>query len=303
MADEFFTQNPQALPPRTNGNGRMVALAVLVAFLAGAGGVGYAAWQGLIPFQRASSVNLVSPAQTPAQQAEAASDDAALNAAADTLGGRLAALEQRLNTLDQRADAASGNTARAEALLIAFASRRALDRGVELGFLEDQLRLRFANAQPNAVATVINAGKQPVTLDQLVAGLDALGETLVNDPPAGSAWDKLRREFSGLFVIRHESSPSPAPHAMLERARVLLAAGKTDDAIAEVGRLPGSSAAGDWFAAARRYAEAHRALDVLETTALLDTRALKDAQGSTVDDPSPIAPAAPPAEPGFEARF
>lgn len=292
MADEFFTQNPQALPARTRGSGGRIALAALAAFAVGAGGVGYAAWEGLIPFQRPGSVQLVSPAQSPAQQADTTADDAVLSAAADTLGGRIAALELRLNALDQRADAASGNTARAEALLIAFAARRALDRGVELGFLEDQLRLRFANAQPNAVATVINAGKQPVTVDQLVAGLDALGETLVDEPAAGSAWDRVRREFSGLFVIRHESSPSPAPQAMLDRARVLLAAGKTDDAIAEVGRLPGSSAAGDWFAAAKRYSESHRALDVLETTALLDTRALKDASGSTVEGPSPIAPSA-----------
>src|SRR3546814_3562519 len=34
-------------------------------------------------------------------------------------------------------------------LLIAFAARRALDRGLSLGYLEAQLRLRFGDDQPN----------------------------------------------------------------------------------------------------------------------------------------------------------
>ena len=53
---------------------------------------------------------------------------------------RVAALEQRIGQVDTQSRAAVGNADRAEGLLVAFAARRALDRGVALGFLEALLR-------------------------------------------------------------------------------------------------------------------------------------------------------------------
>src|SRR5690606_34403984 len=70
------------------------------------------------------------------------------------LDQRIAAMEQRLARLDLQAAAAEGNAARAEGLLIAFAARRSIERGAQLGYLADQLQLRFGNAQPVAVRTV-----------------------------------------------------------------------------------------------------------------------------------------------------
>jgi hypothetical protein len=61
---------------------------------------------------------------------------------------RLADLEGRMSRIDLRASAAAGNAARAEGLLIAFAARRALDRGVALGYIEGELRDRFGGTQP-----------------------------------------------------------------------------------------------------------------------------------------------------------
>jgi hypothetical protein len=46
---------------------------------------------------------------------------------------RVSALEQRLSQIDFQSRAAVGNADRAEALLVAFAARRALDRGIGLG--------------------------------------------------------------------------------------------------------------------------------------------------------------------------
>ena len=46
--------------------------------------------------------------------------------------------EQRLSRIDLQATAASGNAARAEGLLIAFAARRMIDKGEPLGFLEER---------------------------------------------------------------------------------------------------------------------------------------------------------------------
>lgn len=296
MPDEFFIQNPSpVMPKRRSGAGRAIVAALLLILVLVAAGVGYIAWKGVLPFPQRHPIGAPAPAPAPVANAapRPATDPAAALARQDTLEGRMAALEQRLDTLDLRADNASGNAARAEALLVAFAARRALDRGAPLGYLEDQLRLRFGNAQPNAVGTVIDAAHQPITLDQLVAGLDGLAPSLTQTPTTASAWTRIQRELSGLFVIRHDTAPSPAPTARLERARLLLESGQTDQAIAEVRALPGAGGATDWMTAARRYANARRALDVLETTAMLDTRGLRDTQGTTVNAPSPVAPPAP----------
>ena len=69
----------------------------------------------------------------------------------------------------------------------------------------------------------------------------------------------------------------------------MLAAGKIGEAINEVERLPGASAANDWMASARRYDGVQRALDLIETTALLDTSRLKDSAGAKVEQPSPFS--------------
>ena len=306
MAEENFIQSPpegtesavQPVMAPQRGRGRAVLAAALIAFLLGAAAVGYAAWQGLVPLQRDSAVRLTSPASEassgPAAEAivRSGAPEGGLAAHQDELEGRMAALEVRLDALVGRADAAASHASRAEALLVAFAARRAVDRGAALGPLEDQLRLRFGDAQPNAVGTVIAAGRTPVTLDQLLAGLDSLAPSLTQAPATASAWTKLKRELSGLFVIRRDTAPSPLPQVMLNRARVLLEAGQTEDAIAEVRRLPGAGEAGEWFAAARRFDGAHRALDVLETAALLDTDGLKDADGKTVHRAGPAVPLA-----------
>ena len=76
---------------------------------------------------------------------------------------RVAALEQRLGQVGSEARTASGDADRAEGLLVAFAARRALDRGVSLGFLEALLRQRFGESQPQAVGMIIAAAREPVT--------------------------------------------------------------------------------------------------------------------------------------------
>ena len=45
--------------------------------------------------------------------------------------------------------------------------------------------------------------------------------------------------------------------------------GRVDAALAETMRLPGAASAGDWVIDARRYILAHRALDEVESAALL----------------------------------
>lgn len=209
------------------------------------------------------------------------------------LDQRVAALEQRLSRLDLQAQAAEGNAGRAEGLLIAFAARRSLERGAPLGYLEDQLKLRFGDARPNAVQAVIDDAHDPVTLDQLLARLSGLAPGLAKRPSGQGVLAWLSREMSQMFVVRRADSPSPAAENRIERARLFLETGRADLAAQEVRRLPNAAAAQDWIADAERYASAQRALDLLEMAAIQDPRGVNDSTGHAIQQPSPAGPAGP----------
>jgi hypothetical protein len=284
---------------RTNGPSlRAIFALVMLAFLGGALLISWLVWDGRIALgaktaaaPAAQSSFAVLPSPTPS---------AAANQAATTAGfeARVAALEARLARLDLEAAAAEGNTARAEALMVAFAARRAIERGSELGFLGEHLKLRFGEAKPAALATVLAAAEKPVTLDWLEGELDKLGPALTQAPKQDGGWDRFTRELSGLFVIRRDSAPSASPTDRLDRAKLQLRSGQTDAAIAEVARMPGSAAATAWIAAAQRYAETQLALDQLEIAALLEPERLRSSSGEVLKAPSPAVAAPLPTSQG-----
>ncbi len=191
-------------------------------------------------------------------------------AAATALAGRLDALSQRLDTIDARARAATGDADRAEGLLVAFAARRALDRGVDLGYIEGLLRERFAASQPQAVAAIIAAARAPVTLASLGADLQRVAPDLTGHAPGEPWWQAARRELAGMIVVRRADAPPTAPQERVERAQRALESGQADVALAEVARVPGNDAALPWMASARRYVSSRAALDRIETAALLE---------------------------------
>jgi hypothetical protein len=201
---------------------------------------------------------------------------------------RVNLLEERLAALDLQSRAAVGNADRAEGLLVAFAARRALDRGVALGYLEGLLRQRFGATQPQAVGIVITSARDPVTLQQLQDGLKEIRSELGGGGPEQSWWSAFKSEFSDLIRIRKEGTPSTIPAERLARATRALDAGLAEVALAEVLRLPGRDQAGEWIAKARRYVAARRALDTIETAALLESRS------SAATANAPTAPAAVP---------
>ena len=121
-------------------------------------GAEVAATDGPLPTPSASESTTVAEARAAVQRVEQVVEQQG------GLDSRVAAMEQRLTRLDLQTQAAAGNAARAEGLLIAFASRRAIERGAPLGYLADQLRLRFGDARPNAVRTVIETAQTDATL-------------------------------------------------------------------------------------------------------------------------------------------
>ena len=291
----------EAVPAR-GPSFRALALGALLLLLIGIGGGGWAVNRWLTGEAAVPAAKIIQPSANGAADPVPVAGAAPTGAIADqpfavapldganALAARVAELEQRLSRITLEAESASGNASRAEGLLVAFAVRRALDRGLSLGYLDAQLRLRFGDDQPNAVKTIIETSREPVTLEQLRTELDMLAPQLVGrgGDDNGSLWTGLRREMSELFVVRAAGTQSPRASERLERARRYLGAGQADKAIAEVEAMPGSEAANDWLIDARRYHEARRALDLIETAAILEPR---DSPAAALAGVRPAAPA------------
>lgn len=295
MQDETLSE-PLPLP-RPRRNLTTTVLAAFLAFLVGGGIVGWLATTGQLPasLREARAAKLAPPADSASPPAASTPkpQPPATPAEAATLGGvetRLALLEDRLTRIDSEATAASGNAARSEALLVAYAARRRIDQGEPLSFVADQLTLRFGGAQPQAVQTIIAAAKRPITLDELIGQLEAAAPVLTGTQRDESTWTRLRREIASLFVVRRAPVPAATAESRIARARLMLARGRIDEAVAEIERLPGAESAQPWIAEARRYENTQRALDVIETAAMLEPRALRDGAGHAVNQPSPLAP-------------
>ncbi|RHW18690.1 hypothetical protein D1610_00525 [Sphingomonas gilva] len=301
---------PVAVPERRGLGTRALLILLLLALVLGVvlAGLLFSRWDGWRGWFGATrtSAPVTAPAATSqpsATQAVAVPDPYALAEIAtreSQLSARIGALESRLALIDTRASAASGHASRAEGLLVAFAARRALDRGLGLGYLEGQLRDRFGATQPRAVAVTIQAARNPVTLEALRIGLDELAPELTTPANETSWWDAVRRELSSLIVLRKTGTPSPRSTDRLARARRMMEGGNVDAALAEVARLPGRDKAAAWMTAARRYIQARRALDVLETAAIVEPQRAAAAAAALPPPPTTTAPAAitaPPPQP------
>jgi len=282
---------PPEPPPRRGMGWRVWTILIVLAFLAGLGAMAYAAkqWaQWFPPAQPASqsadggtAPQVLAPSIAPVSPAPPA-DLGTLATREDQLAAQLANLEARSAAVSSAASQAQGYATRAEGLMIAFAARRAIDRGLGLGYIEGQLRNRFGPTQPRAVATVLAAARNPVTIEDLRSGLDAVAPQLANGGAGQGWWASFSRSIGQLVVVHKADTPSPLPADRLTRARRMLEAGQVEPALAEVTRMPGAGATQGWIGAARHYVEARHALDALETAAV---------QGQAADTtPSPTPP-------------
>jgi len=184
---------------------------------------------------------------------------------------RITELETRLSKVEDVTQRVEGSAGRADALLVAFAARRAIDRGVALGYLEPLLVERFGRSHPSAISTIITSSRAPVRLEELISDYKALGPVLRSGDPDRNWFSGIRRELASLIEVRHEGRPSEKPDARYARAAAKLDAGEVGDALAETMRMPAASRAGPWIEKARRYVATHRALDEVESAALLSS--------------------------------
>lgn len=196
-----------------------------------------------------------------------AAPEAAPASAADE--AKIASLEARLARVENATQHAEGSAGRADALVIAFAARRAIDRGVALGYLENLVTERFGPQHQAAVATIITDSRQPVRLNDLIDQYQTLGPQLKSGGPQDGWWSNFKQAVGSLIEVHRADRPAVNAQARYNRALQQLSSGNVDQALAETMRLPGASQAAEWTDKARRYVAVHRALDEIESAALM----------------------------------
>ena len=204
-------------------------------------------------------------------------------ATAPPVAGALGSLPQQVTDLESRlarirvlTDSAAANARRAEAILLAFAARRTIERGVPLGFLQTQLRARFPG-QPRAVDAIVDAAANPVTVESLRAALPDL--VLRRSPTGGGLLAFLRGEGRPLVRLVRAGEPVTDPDTLLQEAGEALGRGNVEAALHRIERLPPTRERLEWVRSARRYVAVNQALDVIETAAILQGTGEADAGG------------------------
>lgn len=265
-----MTPDAPAPTAPARGNPLMTILgAVLIAFIAGLAVMAVVFRAGDWWGEPATApVAVVQPPISAAPVTAPGMDVATLAAREQALAARLESLDARLKATDADARVAASYAGRAEAMMLVFGARRALERGEELGIIATELRRRLGTAAPEAVATVLSASTEPVTLEDLRVAFDQIAPRLSTSQPDDGWLSAIQRELSTLVIIRKQDAPSPHPRERLARARRLLGQGHVEAALAEVSRLPGAQGAESWMAAAGRYIATRRALDTLEDAAI-----------------------------------
>ncbi len=230
-----------ALPPSRRRVGPAL-IVLLASFLAGlalmAALVARFGWFAPAPPRSALvpvKVLATAPSTRPSTPASPPADAGTLATREAILAAQLASLESRTAIVSADADEAGSRANRAEAMLVAFAARRAIDHGLGLGGVEGPLVARFAGAQPRAVDLIRRGARERLTLEDLRGGLDALSAGLVSG--GDGWWASLHHSLRALVVIHPAGTPSAAPAERLARARRLLDAGRVEAAIAEVTAL------------------------------------------------------------------
>jgi Mitochondrial inner membrane protein len=271
MSDQSTLSATAVMPASKSRLKRWLLLGTFV-FVAGGGASLWVLshWEGartLVLGERSAPVEKVqkSPAQPIAFPAPAIPDP---SLSLPLAGESVSALEERMTAIGNDATAASGNAQHAEGLMLAFAARRAIERGQSLGYLEPALRQHFAAQQPAAVAAILAAARQPVTLDWLRSELNRLEPLLSGGDPNEGFMARASRTLSTLIVFRKADTPSERAGDRLGRAQRALNAGNLTGAIAEVGALPGAEIAANWQAKARQFVQTQKALDLLEASSV-----------------------------------
>jgi hypothetical protein len=274
---------PDAKPAQKTGiKFRHIAVLLLLAFI---GGIGLAAWlatqYGILDRFSPKPATAITAPKLPAPQIAPAAPALLPAPQPDVTAPSVGTI----------------NTAnRSEAMMIAFAARRAVEGGTSLGNIAGQLQQRFGASAPDAVQNIIAAAQAPVTLSRLQSEFDGIDASLLTANPDAGLWATIQREAAELFVLRRGNLPANNPASRLNRAQQMIKNGDIAGAVDQVEPLPGAARASNWLQKARRYIATENALNVIERAALapvvVDPAAAAQAVPPTLPMPAPMQPEA-----------
>jgi hypothetical protein len=278
---------PESKPVQKTGiKFRHIAILLLLAFI---GGIGLAAWlatqYGVLDRFSPKPATAITAPKSPAPQIAPAAP-ALLPAPQPTTPA------PSVGTID--------TANRSEAMMIAFAARRAVEGGTSLGNIAGQLQQRFGASAPDAVQNIIAAAQAPVTLSGLQSEFDGIDANLLTANPDAGLWATIQREAAELFVLRRGNLTANNPASRLDRAQQMVRSGDIAGAVDQVAPLPGAARVSNWLQRARRYVATENALNVIERAALAPVVVEPVAQAvpPTLPMPAPVQPqeAAKPAD-------
>ena len=197
--------NGTSSPRGTSWSTRL--LVALVLLLVGAA----AATWGLAHYQTAAKFLGVTPPPeqlTPKPLALSAPPAPQPAPAPPPTNAQIADIQARLARVEGAEQRAEGFAGRADALVVAFAARRAIDRGVALGYLEPLLVDRFGAQHQQAVGTIISSARQPIGLNDLAAEYETLGPALRRGGAQDSWWTSFQRELGSLVEVHSAQRPA-----------------------------------------------------------------------------------------------
>lgn len=254
--------SPLPAPARTRAIRGLVVSAIAL-FLLGLAVIGWT-----VVRSKPEDAPVPTPAPAPSPQAASRPAPSPLSPA-DT-ATRIATIESRLAEADRLSARSLADAAKAERLLILLSTRRAIDRGQPLGYLESALAQQFGGTYPGDVTLIVDHARRPVRLDILADELAMLEPALLTRAGEEGWLAGVLSNVRTLAVVRKADQPSDIPAKKLERARRALVRDDVDSAVREIATMPGASKAKAWLDKARRYGAAHAALDRLEAATILN---------------------------------
>lgn len=250
-----------------------------------AGGIGAAGWFVTSTEIGRNAVAIPPPAPILVDPARLAPPPA--NAPSADLGIRIGALEARLAQAEAATGpgAATGTSSRVTGLVLAFAARRAWERGQPLGEIESELRGHFANNELRFVDTISRNAKLGITNQKLKASFAELVPEIAG--ANATLWERFSNGMSSIISIRSGANGREGPEGLLNKAKVAVEAGDFETAINKLEQHPRRASAQKWLDDARQYVEMEKALDALEASAFAAPAA---PQSTTPAAPAPPSP-------------
>ncbi len=241
---------------------RSMAGLALGAFALGGGAVGWAIYDGLLPWN--STPKTISEDALTKSSAQAPAP--IVNNPVESNPAPTPPITPPTAPIQPPQSNAIFGINRTQALYQVQNARQRLMAGQPLGELAAQMESSFGQTQPQALDAFRAAAQKPVTPAMLLEELNRIAPSLKTAQKSG--WQRIESELSSLFVLRSSNQAVNKVDQQYTKAQGALLNGDVETAMSLVRTMPGANSGASWLDMARRHVEMKRSLDRLEQAAL-----------------------------------